>query len=238
MKSVLVTGATRGIGKEAFERFRKEHGIGRVVGVARTLEDNKFTDGSQVLENISADLGTKDGIDKIREWIRNDKEGIDILVNNAGELGVVALDNIEIEDIESSNRLHLLAPILLAREVAIKNNPSNKIIINIGSIYGRIADENVAGYVLAKSMMTMATKIIARAFGPKVRANVILPGHIDTDMTRGAPEEFITSIIEKTPVGKIGKVDDVVEAIMYLASEKAEFISGAEIVIDGGFEAR
>jgi NAD(P)-dependent dehydrogenase (short-subunit alcohol dehydrogenase family) len=236
MRTALITGASRGIGRGIFDKFYESGEYDRLVIVSRhAAEFGGFSTDVEVVR-VAADLAKSDGISQVVDWIAKDEDGIHVLINNAGELGRFSLDEMQIEDLEKSNRIHLIAPVMLSRAVARKQLPEEKVVVNIGSIYGSIADPFVAAYSLSKRMVPAATRILAKAYAPNVRVNAILPGHIDTQMTRGAPKEFLDSVVSKTAMGRLGEAREVAELVWFLCSDNARFITGQSIVIDGGFD--
>jgi 3-oxoacyl-[acyl-carrier protein] reductase len=108
-------------------------------------------------------------------------------------------------------------------------------IINIASTYGLKGDAGVIAYCAAKAAVINMTISLAKELAPNVTVNAVAPGNIDTDMTRGAGNEFINEVVKSTPLRRLGDVIDVANVVEFLASNKASFLTGITINVDGGF---
>lgn len=240
-KYAVVTGGTSGIGGAVVQRL-----LGKgwdVVSVSRRNIPEESSATAQPIgvgsrHHVAADLAKEQDVFAAARKIRELVPRIDLLLNCAGSIGDnESLGNVTYCSVQESLGLHALAPLFLTRELSDMLQAASGAVIHIGSIYGEIADTDVAAYCLSKSLLAQLVEMQARAYAPKVRVNLILPGHIDTPMTRAAPQEFISSIISKTPLGGLGKATDVASLVEFLASDNAKYITGATLRIDGGYMA-
>jgi len=164
----------------------------------------------------------------------------DVLVNNAGAIlrpgdwqsmtEEVWQRTLDTNLLGVLNCIRSFAPVFLRQE-------SGKI-INITSTYGILGAAPVIAYTTAKAGVINMTHAFAKELAPFVTVNAVAPGNIDTEMTRAAGEEFIHSTIEATPLRRLGQPEDVANAVSFLASPKADFITGQVIVVDGGHMLR
>ena len=238
IRTAVVTGASRGIGRALVSRLISEADSWQVIGVSRSgrVPQEVATAQGANVHFIQADLGTADGIDAVSAAARRYASHIDLIVHNAGAIQAgEELIAVSDEVLVRSFRLHTIAPLRLTislRDLLGGETPASVVII--GSIYGSIPDPSVAAYVLSKATVPVLTQMLARELAP-IRANCVLPGHVDTDMTRAAPTEFVDAIVKATPLGRLGTVEEVCDLVMFLGSDAARFITGGSFLIDGGY---
>ncbi len=235
MKVAVITGGSRGIGAAVAKRLRVDGETWRVISVSKHVPAKNMED--QMTHHITADLSMPGTVDMVLRNIHESTEHVNLLVNNAGAItGSDSFSKIEDHVAISSYRLHSVSPLLLAKGLRpLLECGEGSSIVNIGSIYGAIPDLDVVAYTMAKSAMPVITRLMAKAFAPKIRANCVLPGHVDTDMTRSAPSDFIQSIVRNTPLARLCNADEIADAVCFLASAKAMFITGTSLVVDGGY---
>jgi 3-oxoacyl-[acyl-carrier protein] reductase len=241
-KRALVTGASRGIGAAIAKALAAEG-----ADVAITYEKSADA-ASEVVRTVEA-LGRKgvaiqaDSADVAAVQASIDKTvkelgGLDILINNAGILRLSSVKDISLEDIDALLHVNVRGPVV-ASKAAIPHLGKGGRIISIGSFF---ADRVPGGaglsvYALSKSALTAFTQGLARELGPQdITVNVVQPGSIDTDMNpaHGPFGETLRSI---TALGRYGKVEDIANVVAFLASTKAQYITGATLTIDGGANA-
>ncbi len=233
----LVTGASRGIGQAIAQELA---GCGAtVIGTATTdagaqaiVERLKACGGSAKVLNVTDDLACEAIIDEIvKEFGR-----IDILVNNAGitkDQLAMRMKGDEWIDVISTNLSSVfklsqavLRPMMKAR---------NGRIINITSIVGHMGNAGQANYAAAKAGVAGMTRALAREIGSRnITVNCVAPGFIDTDMTRALSEEQQNSLKANIPLARLGTPEDVAQAVAFLASPAAAYITGTTLHVNGG----
>ncbi|WP_213740674.1 3-oxoacyl-ACP reductase family protein [Bradyrhizobium sp. dw_411] len=237
-KKALVTGASRGIGAAIAKGLAAEG-----ADVAITYEKSADR-AAEVVREIEA-LGRRavaikaDSADAAAVQASVDKAaaelgGLDILVNNAGILRVGDLKDLSLADIDAILDVNVRSPIV-ASKAALAHLGKGGRIIHIGSLFAERVPASVVGvYAGSKSALVAFTKGLARELGPKgITVNLLQPGSIDTDMNP-AHGPFGGVLKEITAVGSYGKVDDIANGVVFLAGDKAQYITGSTLTIDGG----
>lgn len=236
MKTVLVTGGTRGIGRACVELFA-ENGF----KVAFLYKSNDKI-AAEISEKTSAlgfkcDVSDPGEVKKTVLCVAETLGGIDVLVNNAG-ISHFGLFN-DVDDLEWRRVLDtdLSSAFYVSREAVgyMLRNQSGRI-INIGSVWGRCGASCEAAYSAAKAGLRGLTLSLAKELGPSgITVNCVEPGVIETDMNACFDDETLDALREETPLCRLGKPIEVAEAVFFLASEKAAFITGQCLGVDGGF---
>jgi 3-oxoacyl-[acyl-carrier protein] reductase len=237
-KRALVTGASRGIGASIAKALAAEgadvaityeKSAERAAEVVRAIE----AQGRKAVA-IQADSANVAAIQASVEKTVAALGGLDILVNNAGILRVAELKDISIEDIDAILDVNVRAPIV-ASKAALAHLSKGGRIITIGSFFAdRVPASVLSVYAGSKSALVAFTKGLARELGPKeITVNLVQPGSIDTDMN-SADGPFAGILREITAVGRYGAVEDIANAVAFLASAKAQYITGSALTVDGG----
>jgi 3-oxoacyl-[acyl-carrier protein] reductase len=241
-KRALVTGASRGIGAAIAKALAAEG-----ADVAITYEKSAEAAGAVVAAikatgvravAIQADSADVSAVQASVEKTVDQLGGLDILVNNAGILRLSTVREISLEDIDALLNVNVRS-VIVASKAAIPHLGKGGRIINIGSFF---ADKVPGGaglpvYALTKSALTAFSQGLARELGSsEITVNVVQPGSIDTDMNpaHGPFGEVLRSI---TALGRYGKVEDIANIVTFLADQKAQYITGAAITVDGGANA-
>jgi NAD(P)-dependent dehydrogenase (short-subunit alcohol dehydrogenase family) len=245
-KIALITGGASGIGKAAAILLAKEGAqvIVSDINIKSANETaNKIGDSAIAYEHdVTKEESWKVILNKIKEQFGS----LNILVNCAG---IAMIGSIEDTSLEAWKNIHAvdLDSVFLgcktALPIMINNGPGS--IINLSSISGIIAGHNLAAYNSAKAGVRHLTKSVALHCAKQnydIRCNSIHPAFINTSMLDnilpdGNREEGLERLSRQVPIGRVGEVDDVAWAIVYLASEESKFMTGAEIVLDGGLSA-
>jgi 3-oxoacyl-[acyl-carrier protein] reductase len=228
MKTVLITGGTRGIGLSCVNKLSKEG--------YKVFYTGRAEQGGNSGDFLQADFTTRENIIEFCDRISDLR--FDVLINNAGVNNPMPLSNIEFSDIDWAFNVNLIAPILISKTV-IPNMVKNKWgrVINMGSILGEISRENRSVYSITKSGLVGMTKALSAEFARfGVLVNCVAPGYLDTDLTRKnlglvAMQELASQI----PVGRLGNPKDIADIVSFLASDSSSFISGQVFTVDGGF---
>ncbi|WP_430497055.1 SDR family NAD(P)-dependent oxidoreductase [Micromonospora trifolii] len=238
-KTALVTGASRGIGAEvarmlAAEGARVAVSYNQSKDAAAKVRDGIVAAGGEA-RSYRADLAMADQAERLVSSVIDDFGQIDILVNNAGAiLRPGNWDTQDLDRIDETLNLNLRAPLLMTRHAANGMSEAGAgVIINFSSTYGITGGAAVLAYTAAKSGVISMTYSMARELGPKgIRVNAVVPGNIDTDMTRGAGDQVVQWAINTTPLGRLGTVQEVASSVKFLIEN--DFISGHALVVDGG----
>ena len=231
-ENIFVSGASRGIGKEIAINFAKK-GF-NVVGTSRS--DFDFNLDLDNLKPIKLDITNRDDVHDCFDWLKSKNLLPDILVNNAGITSDQLFIRMKDEEWDNVIETNLTGTFNLSK-VFIKNMIKNKFgrIINISSISGLMGNPGQVNYSSSKAALTGFTKSLAKEVGSRnITVNSVAPGYIQTDMTSFLEDEIRMNIIKNIPLGRIGKVDDVSELVMFLASDEASYITGQTISVDGG----
>ncbi len=262
MKNVLITGGSRGIGAACVRRFASE-GCKVVflyensTGAARLLSEETgalavkcdVADSASVRAAIAQaeeffhqnHVGAEDPVGN--SWEQDGKKscsphsGIDILVCNAGISVEGLIQDLGDEEWDRMQGVNLTGAMNTVR-AAVPGMISEKkgSIVLMSSMWGRSGASYEAAYSATKAALIGLGQGLAKELGPSgIRVNMVAPGVIDTDMNKGRSPEDWREIYEETPLGRAGKPEEVAELVYFLASDKAAFITGQTIGIDGGF---
>jgi 3-oxoacyl-[acyl-carrier protein] reductase len=235
---VLVTGAASGIGLQITRQFIEE---GATVVGADINEKNLKDTGEQLGDRFVAKLCDITKAEQIRDlckYVEGEFGRLDVLVNNAAAGHLQDPEEIEEKDFYFNYDVLLKGPVLLVKHSApLLRKSSNPSVINIASIAARINAAKHVMYATAKAALEKFTQHLTRDL-PGIRFNCILPGVIDTPILKNYGEENLPAIFEliagRVPCGRVGKPEDIAHCVLFLCSDKATYINGASIVIDGG----
>lgn len=240
-KAVLITGASRGIGRAAAELFaRRGYGVlinyRQDAGAAHELEKQLLDSGADALA-VQADVAQEDQVLRMMEMAVKRFGFIDVLVNNAGIASQKLFTALTTEEWRQMMAVHVDGTFHCCREVLPAMIRENRgAIVNVASIWGLSGASCEVAYSTAKAAVIGMTKALAREVGPSgVRVNCVAPGVIDTAMNAAAGADILDMLAEETPLGRIGTAQEAAQAIAYLASEEASFITGQVLTVDGGF---
>ena len=240
-KAVLITGASRGIGRAAAELFARR-GYGVLINyrqdaeAAHALEKQLIDSGADALA-VQADVAQEDQVLRMMEMAVKRFGFIDVLVNNAGIASQKLFTALTTEEWRRMMAVHVDGTFHCCREVLpAMIREKRGAIVNVASIWGLSGASCEVAYSTAKAAVIGMTKALAREVGPSgVRVNCVAPGVIDTAMNAAAGADILDMLAEETPLGRIGTAQEAAQAIAYLASEEASFITGQVLTVDGGF---
>jgi 3-oxoacyl-[acyl-carrier protein] reductase len=236
----IVTGGTKGIGKAICLLFAEQGAkvVANFSTDAEAAENLKKEAKSRglSLDLYKADVTKSDQVKAMVEETFAQYGKIDILVNNVGLVRDNFLMMMSDEDWESLLRANLTSLFYCSRIVIRKMIPQRKgKIINISSISGMMGTPGQANYAATKGGMISFTKSLARELGSfNIHVNAVAPGLIESEMVSKMPKEKLEAIIKSSSLGRVGKPEEVAQAVLFLASEHSNYITGQTIVVDGG----
>jgi NAD(P)-dependent dehydrogenase (short-subunit alcohol dehydrogenase family) len=241
-KVVVVTGGTRGIGRAAVRKFCEEGAC--TVIVNRNSDDGAAYKNELIKEGYSADSVTADvsGVESVKkaiEEICSRHTRIDVLVNCAGVNTRKKAEDFNEDDWNYMVNINLKGVFFTCIEAGKRMLAQGKgSIVSVSSIQGEVVLPERAIYAITKGGIKQLTKSLAVEWAERgVRVNAISPAFIDTPMVRKVLEdpEWNAAIMAHTPMKRVGRPEEVAELISFLASDKASFITGANVMIDGGW---
>jgi len=239
MKVVLITGASRGIGRCMAENLAKD-GYTVIANYNKSKQQalklqNDLKEQGINIEIVKADVSKKAEVKDMIEYITNKFGSIDILINNAGIAKLQMFSDVTDEDWDEMINTNLKSAFYCTQMVLhgmIHNK--NGCIINISSIWGQVGASCETVYSISKAGIDAMTKSLAKELGPSnIRVNSIAPGVIDTDMNSKIDDEIKKQIKNETPLGKIGKPIDIYKCAKWLIED--EFTTGQIISPNGGY---
>ncbi|TVP87907.1 MAG: glucose 1-dehydrogenase [Thioalkalivibrio sp.] len=250
-KVAIVTGGAMGIGAAICAMLARE-------GAAVAVTDLQDEDGAGVVDRIKTaggtarywhlDVAEEQEVRRVFDEIADEFGKLDVVVNNAGISGVnKPTDEITVEEWEQVIAVNVRG-VFLCTKHGIKHlrNAGGGSIVNLSSIYGIVGAPDLPPYHASKGAVRLMTKTDALLYAKEgIRVNSVHPGYIWTPLVealgRESPqgvEAFRRELDEKHPIGHVGEPDDIAAGVVYLASDEAKFVTGSELVIDGGYTAR
>jgi len=239
-KVAVVTGSSRGIGAGIAQTLAKQ-GARVVVNHRSSAEAAQevvaaITSAGGEAMVVQADVGHNDEAQRLVKDTIDTYGQIDILVNNAGTTRDKLIMTMKEEDWDVVLKTNLSSVYYCSKAVIrpMMKKRSGRI-INITSVVGLAGQAGQTNYAASKAGIVGFTKSLAKEVGSRnITVNAVAPGYIPTALTNVLPEEQTQTIIENTPLGRMGTLDDVAAAVLYLASDEAAFITGQVLTVDGG----
>lgn len=240
-KTVIITGASRGIGKATALAFAEDDYnviINYLNSEEKALELQKIiTDNGGSAEAVKADVSCRSDVEKMISFAVQKYGEVNVLVNNAGIAEQALFTDIteqmwdRIFNVNVKGTFNCIQAVL----PGMINRKSGKI-INISSIWGITGSSCEVHYSASKSAVIGMTKALAKEVGLSgITVNCIAPGVIDTDMNSMLDSDTINALKEETPLNRIGTADDIAQTALFIASDKANFITGQVLSVNGGF---
>ncbi|EFK12131.1 3-oxoacyl-[acyl-carrier-protein] reductase [delta proteobacterium NaphS2] len=240
-RTVVITGGSKGIGRSVAYRFAEENTKIALIhfdpsddACGETLDQLKAK-GVQA-DGYKADISSFEVADQLFREILEKYDKIDVLVNNAGITRDTLLLRMSEEIWDDVLRVNLKSVFNCTKSVirAMSQQRSGAI-VSISSVVGQIGNFGQSNYAASKAGIMGFTKSIAREFaGRGINVNAVAPGFIDTEMTEVLPEKAKENFLRQIPFGKMGKPEDVAEAVYWLCSDAASYITGQVIHVNGG----
>lgn len=249
-KVAIVTGGAKGIGAATCELLARE-------GAAVAITDVDDEQGLRLAEEIDSrggrarywhlDVADEDAVARVFSAVRDAWGKVDVLVNNAAIAGPSKpTDELTAEEWRAVMRINVEGVFFCTKHaVPLLREAGGGSIVNLSSIYGLISAPDVPPYHASKGAVRLMTKTDALLYAPEgIRVNSVHPGFIWTPMVEGYlgmqedPQAAREALDALHPVGHLGEPEDVAYGVLYLASDESKFVTGAELVIDGGYTAR
>ncbi|MTH51782.1 SDR family oxidoreductase [Bacillus mangrovi] len=238
MKHALITGASGGIGSSAAIRLSRE-GYSLYLHYCRNakkadeLKEKLEAEGIRC-RTIQSDLSAPDGPDRLLNQI---EDPIDLVVLSSGTAPYGLITDLSDQEAAAQIQLHVTSPFLLVKKLTpgmVARKAGN--IVFITSIWGETGASCEVLYSMAKGGQNLFVKALAKELAPSgIRVNAVSPGAVSTDMLASFTTEELSALQEEIPAGRIGKPEEVAEAVAFLASEKASYITGHILSVNGGW---
>lgn len=229
MKTVLVTGGVRGIGKSIALAFLQK-GYRVCVSYSKDEESASLIRETGI-EAYKADVSVEDEVCALFQKIGR----VDVLVNNAGVSLIKQIQDVSYDEYNRLMSVNVGGAFLCAREAAKRMiGEGQGLIVNISSVWGEVGGSCESVYSASKAALIGFTKALAKELGwSGVRVNSVSPGVIDTPMNAHFTDEEMQALQEEIPMGRIGSGEDVAKAVLYL--EENDYVTGIDLPVNGGF---
>ena len=235
-KVVVITGAARGQGAAEARALAAEGAtvIATDVQRAESIPAGELDIHGDAIAYRELDVADREGWAALAAEIREQFGVVHGLVNNAGLTHRARLLDVEIADWDRMFRVNTLGP-LLGIQAIVPLMPAGGSIVTIGSV-AAVTPHYTVAYTASKWAVRGLSKVASLELGPLgIRVNLVHPGYIETPMVANAPAAFRQAQIDATPLGMVGTPEDVAHLVVFLISDESRYLSGAEIVVDGGY---
>lgn len=240
-KTILITGGTRGIGFSIAELFLQGAAQVIITGTSESSITNaivllKNKNSNYKISGLVVDLSNDSSIDSFLRELENNK--VDVLVNNAGVNKIALAHDVDISDFARIQKINVESPFKIIQKV-IPGMIERKFgrIVSISSVFGKVSKSKRVSYSTSKFALHGLTKAISLDYAQcNILVNTVSPGFIDTELTHTIlSEKDLNELISQVPMKRLGTGKDIAGAVMFLCSDMNTFITGQDIVVDGGF---
>ncbi len=230
----VITGAAGGLGVPISRYLGQAGHALLLVDMSPAVDDLAVELRAEGIDARScvADLSTDTGVSSVADAVRASAVPLHTLVNNAGITRDARVQKMTIEQFDQVIEVNLIAAMRLTlglEELFVEG--SSVICMSSRAALGNFGQAN---YVTSKSALIGFTRALAQRWAPRVRANAVAPGLVDTPMTRAMPEEVLAGLVAKVPARRIGTSEDIAAAVEFLASDRASYVTGQVLVVCGG----
>jgi 3-oxoacyl-[acyl-carrier protein] reductase len=239
-KVVLVTGSSRGIGAEMIKAFGRR-GAKCVVNYVVDPEGKNKADAESVAKEltdplvIECDVTRPEQVEAMMKQVQDRHAGLDVLVNNSGIIRDRTIKKMSLEEFESVVRVNLIGTFNVTQKALAILRGGGRI-VNLSSVSGQMGLFGQANYSSSKAAIIALTKVSARELARQnITVNAIAPGFIDVGMSKGMADEVTENFKKQIPLGRLGDVNEIVDAALFLASPMASYITGHVLNVNGGF---
>lgn len=242
-KVAIITGGTFGIGESTALLFAKEGA--KVVIAARNKEKGEKVvneiknQGGEALF-IKTDVSIEEDVKNLVKETVDTFGKVDVLFANAGVGAMGDLDEVTLDDWNYTISVDLTG-VFLSNKYVIPEMEKNGggSIINCASILGHVGQMSVAAYAAAKGGVVNMTRSAAVTYAKKgIRINAVCPGYIETNILDGLDDEMLETLKSLHPIGRLGKPEEIAYPVLFLASDESSFVTGANLLVDGGYTAQ
>ena len=236
-KVVLITGSSQGIGKAIAQKFASQGAKVALDDIAFAEENLKKLVGElgNGAKYFLADISKMEDVEKMAQDIQKEFGGLNVLVNNAGICKDRTLAKMTTEEWQKVIDVNLTGVFNCSKAMLPLLIPNQGKIISLSSVNGQIGSFGQTNYAASKAGVIAFTKSLAKEIGRfGCNVNAVAPGFIETPMTENLPEEVRVGAKRLTALGRFGKPEEIANAVSFLASDEASFISGAVINVNGG----
>ncbi|HEU4377225.1 MAG TPA: glucose 1-dehydrogenase [Hyphomicrobiaceae bacterium] len=243
-KCALVTGGGRGIGAATALGLAREGARVAIMGKGEASLNTMQSEAAAqrlAIETFVGDVGRKEDAVRVVDAVVAQFGRIDVLVNNAGMAVNRPFADKSVEDVNEVLRVNFVGTFLMSQAAARHmRGAGSGTIVNVASVRGveHCGREGVMDYSAAKAAVISLTKTMAKELAPNINVNVVSPGHTNTDLLRGMPEEVKSTMLAGTYLRRFAEPEDIAHAIVFFASAEANFITGQHLVVDGGFSLK
>jgi 3-oxoacyl-[acyl-carrier protein] reductase len=241
-KTAVLTGSNRGIGRAILDVFAKN---GANIWACVRKPDDRFTDYIETLTKetgvtispVYFDLADVEQVKAGAKTIMSAKQPVDVLVNNAGTVYTALFQMTPVDKMKEVFQINFFSQMLLTQYITrIMIRQKSGTIINISSSAAIDGNEGRMAYAASKAAVIASTKVMAKELAAyNIRVNAIAPGLTETDMMRGStPEDALASTLERTCMKRVGRPEEIANAVLFLSSDLSSYMTGQVLRVDGG----
>jgi len=232
-KTVIVTGGAKGIGLGIVKMFAENNYNVVVADLDFEMAEASAKEFGGL--GVKCDVSNKAEVDEMVAKAVAQFGGVDVLVNNAGIYPNKKFEEMTEADYDKVMDVNVKGTILCS-QAALKEMKTGSKIVNIASIASFVAFDGLAHYCASKGAILAMTRVMATELAAKkINVNAVAPGVIETPGTKGMDQATINALMPMIPAGRVGQPEDIAGAVLFLASDHADYVTGQTIIVDGGY---